>query len=58
MSKRKIFWHIHSNNNDLITIKPGIHLTNKDDVGQRYTSPENIKNKPDFIYDGRGIHKR
>lgn len=50
------YFNNHSNNNGLITIKPGIHLTNtKDDVGQRYTSPENIKNKPTLFVIGRGI---
>jgi orotidine-5'-phosphate decarboxylase len=50
------YFNIHSNNNDLITIKPGIHLTNtKDDVGQRYTNPQNIKNKPTLFVIGRGI---
>ena len=50
------YFNTNTNNNDLITIKPGIHLTNtKDDVGQRYTNPQNIINKPTLFVIGRGI---
>ena len=50
------YFNIYSNSKDLITIKPGIHLTNtKDDIGQTYTNPQNMINKPTLFVIGRGI---
>ena len=50
------YFNIYSNSKDLITIKPGIHLTNtKDNIGQTYTNPQNMINKPTLFVIGRGI---
>ena len=43
-------------NDKLLTIKPGIHLTNtKDNVGQKYTNPKYLQTKPSLFVVGRGI---
>lgn len=49
-----------SENNNLITMTPGVHFCSKEDhLGQRYNTPESAisQNKSDIIIVGRGIYK-